>query len=531
MMSKIVGFVLSQNQSTYIPLINPSLTRTTISGKWGFLTLYKTGDQVEPMAPNVWSMGFPAHQSLLDHNLLLTIGEDEILIENDWLGGIPVYYNSREKIVSTFPEECLTKNPELSEEGLYLFLKYGFSALGTTPFKDMSTLRYFSLLRYRPTAITIEEKTDPVFSVDLSTPASEEEIWALLKGKISHVLDATTGPVISPLSGGLDSRIINTLVPNAHKSRIRTYSYGGSNNQENCFESQIARRVAQKLNLKWKHIHLDEAFNYVEAWHDMFGSGIHLHGMIHIEFYKKILADLYPEKPAFMFSGISGSPFQGEFPPREHIQSPAGLYNLALTHQIDCRAFIGQRDTHAEARFFEQNRQLLADFKWYPVLMIRMKMNLLHYLHKVPAIMGIPSTPAFHNFGIATKMLSLPPERRSGRAWVNEYFQNHDLLFTNRSKYGDTRNTLNRQVFSNHPFEPLDKKVIVQPFIDSPQIDKINHQLGRFNTPLERLRFFLTTQRVIKEVLKKIGIHNTFLKNLSPYLILKAVEKTLKKHS
>jgi len=530
MQSKIAGFILSARPLNYMPVVNRALKTKTITGKWGYLTLYSAEDEVLPVSENVWSLGFPAHQSLLKHNLLLTVEDDQVIVENDWIGGIPVYFNRTDRIISTFPEVCPGKDPQIDEEGLYLFLKYGFSALGTTPFANVATLRYYSALHFGAGKLEVKEKEDPALSVDLSQPADEEEIWNLLHRDIENVLDNTSGVVVSPLSGGYDSRIINALVPERHKSRIKTYSYGLSPNQTKSFEARIAHKVADKLGLEWEQIILDNAFNFIEEWHDLFGFGTHLHGMMHIEFYQKILNKLDTGPTPFMFSGISGSAFQGGHPPAGHVSSPKEIYNLALTHGLNCSAFLPAKITQAETKFFEQNRELLSNLKWYPVLTMRIKMNLLHYLYKLPAVMGISSTSPYHNFEIATKMLSLPEERRKNRLWVGDYFRKQDLVFKNRSRHGDTRNTLNRHLFLNHTFEPLRKGFLKETPISDKTINLINKELSKIGEPGDSIRTWLTTTRVVKEVLKRAGIKDRLYTYMPAYQTLKSFEKTLKKH-
>jgi len=530
MPSKIAGFILSATQVDYVPLVNRDLKTKTVTGPWGFLTFYSVDEEILPVSDKIYSLGFPQHQSLLHHNLLLTLKEREVIIENDWIGGIPVYYNASEKVVSTFPEVCIGNSPKIDDEGLYLFLKYGFSALETTPFAGVLSLRYYSALRFSARRTEVTEKKDPALSVDLSQPASEEEIWELLTRDIENVLDNTSGFVVSPMSGGYDSRIINALIPDRHKSRVRTYSYGLSPEQSESFEARIAKLAAEQLGIKWKHIYLNKAFDFMEEWHDIFGFGTHLHGMMHIEFYQKIMAQLAPSEAPAMFSGISGSAFQGGHPPGKHATRPGDLYDVALTHGLNCNAFIPQRETEAEEKFFEQNRELLSNLKWYPVNTMRIKMNLLHYLYKLPVNMGISSTSPYHNFEIVTKMLSLPEARRANRKWVSDFFRKRNLDFGKRSKYGDTRNTLNRQFFMNHKFDPLDEKLFKETSVSRSLIDKVNSRLQNVGTLKEKTMAYWTSQRVIKELLKKLGVKNELNTYLFPYFTLKAIEKSLKKH-
>ncbi|PWD99564.1 asparagine synthase-related protein [Marinilabilia rubra] len=530
MTSKIAGFVLSQSPLKYLPKLNPDLSVKTISGKWGYLYLYSMDKNIAPIEPGVWSLGFPPHKSLLHHNLLLTIEHDNVLIDNDWIGGIPVYFNSEEKIISTFPEVCIGNSPRFDDEGVYLFMKYGFSAFGKTPFADVSMMRYYSSIKFSEEGLTCREKEDPALSVDLSVPAKENEIWDLLEKDIINVLDQTSGTVVSPLSGGFDSRIINALIPCHYKSRVRTYSYGISPDQRKSFESRIAKNIAERLNLKWDQIFLKDAYKYMDLWHDAFGFGTHLHGMMHIEFYQKILQEIDLADSPLLLSGISGSAFQGGHPPEKSVTSPSDLYGLALTHGINSYHWMEYRETEAEARFFEQNKPLFSNLKWYPILTMRIKMSLLHYLYKLPAVMGISSTSPYHNFDIVTKMLSLPGERRDQRKWVNDFFKKKDLYVGNRSLYGDTRNTLNRQLFSNFKFEPLNENLLKSSPIPDELVKQVNRNLNNVGSFAEKANAFFTSQRVVKELLKPLGIKNRLNTYLPSYLAFKALEETLRKH-
>ncbi|MFW5757852.1 MAG: asparagine synthase-related protein, partial [Bacteroidota bacterium] len=416
-------------------------------------------------------------------------------------------------------------------EGMYLFMKYGFSAFGRTPFESLSVLRYFSALRFKAGNMVVTEKEDPALSIDLSKPAGEDEIWELIREDITQVLDQTTGVVVSPLSGGLDSRIINAMIPEDHKSRVRTFSYGISPNQAKSFESRIASNIAKKLELSWEQIFLKDAFHYMDHWHDLFGCGIHLHGMYDLEFFKKILEKIDLVEPPLMFSGNSGSAFQGGHPPKGYVNKPSGLYDLALTHGLNSYSWLDYRETEAETRFFEQNRALLSDLRWYPVITMRIKMNLLHYLYKLPDNMGISSSSPYHSFEIATKMLSLPDHRRHNRKWVNDFLKKEGLYIGNRSLFGDTRNTLNRQLFLNHKFEPVDDNILKEAPIPNYIIRRVNGKLKSIGTFREQLNSFFTSKRIVKELLKIIGIKNILNNNLFPYLVIKAVEKSVRKHS
>ena len=42
-----------------------------------------------------------------DRNILISFENDKIIVENDWLGSIPIFYNQKENIISTLSNFCL----------------------------------------------------------------------------------------------------------------------------------------------------------------------------------------------------------------------------------------------------------------------------------------------------------------------------------------------------------------------------------------------------------------------------------------
>jgi hypothetical protein len=529
MTSKISGFILSRKPIDFIPKINPQLKTKVITGDWGRLVLYSSDDCFSTISPDVWSLGYPPCADLLKHNLLISVKDDDVVIENDWIAGIPVYFNEDDGIVSNYANVCLREDKTLDEEGLYLFLKYGFSVMGVTPFKKVKSLRYYSCVNYSKNSMSIVEKEDPAFSVDLSKPADEDEIRELIKEDMAHLFAKTTQTVVCPLSGGLDSRVLCSLIPDNYKDRVRTYTFGISPRQENSFESKIAKSVSEKLNLRWKQIFLRNAYHSTDQWHDLFGFGTHLHGMNHIEFLRNILDDIPDEKHPVLLSGLSGGAFSGGYLPKSKVSAPNQVYHLALTHGLNCSSLLPYRETNAERKFYEQNKPLLSDPRWHSVVSMRLKMNLLHYLFKLPDHVGMSSASPYHNFDIVCQMLSLPSDRLKDRLWVKEYFKKTGLHYRARNFYGDTRNTLNRQLFSACKFENLNPRLWQNSPIHPAQIEQLNRFFKTYSSPLEKTRHFLTSQRFVKEAVKIVGLKSKFNTNLANYQTLKSIEMSLLK--
>lgn len=526
MPTKIVGFILSKTPISYVPKINSLMKTKVLKGSWGELVLFGSRD-IEPLAPGVWSLGFPPSSDLLQHNLLLTVGPEEVKIESDWIGGIPVFYNLKEQIVSTYAKVCLGKDQTFDDEGLYLFLRYGFSVFGTTPFRSVKSLRYYSALHFSTDGLSVTEKEDPALTQDLSVSACEEDIRVSIKEDLDRVFHHTSEAVVCPLSGGLDSRVLCSLIPEEQRSRVSTYTFGVSPRQEKSFEAQIARSVAGKLNLSWQHVPLSKAYDYVEEWHDLFGFATHLHGMNHIEFLKKIKEDFPDVSHPVLLSGLTGGAFSGGYLGDMRVDHPNQLYKLALTHDLNAGFLLPAKVTQAETRFFEQNSALLVDPRWYSVVSMRLKMGLLHYLYKLPDHLGFSSCSPYHNFSTVTKMLSLPPNRLHNRHWVKEYFKKEGLHFKTRIFHGDTRNTLNRQLFEGAPHRSLNVGLWENSPVPLDKVKVLNSFFETFPRPTERIKHFLSSQRVVKEVVKVLGWNSKFNQYLPAYQTMKSLEMSL----
>ncbi|WP_142533095.1 asparagine synthetase B family protein [Saccharicrinis carchari] len=523
MNAKIVGFILSKSKINYLPKINPNIQIKDFDLSMGWLSLYYYGDLNTCMVKNgVYSMGFPASDNLLDHNLLIHICQDEVLVENDWLQSIPLYYNSKEGVVSTFPKVCLGENKAIDKQGLFDYLKYGFSVFERTIFKEVRFLSFYSSLRYKLGDLSITQKEDPAKRIDEFKGASEQDIWNKFDNYCRKREERTVGDIVIPTSGGYDSRIANYFMHD--RSRVKNYTYGISANQEKSFEVQQAKKIAKKLGHHWERIHLKDAFHYSGHWHDLYAFSTHLHGMYHIEFYHKI-NDILQNKPASMISGMGGDVLSG-INTYTLSRNPQYLNYLAYTHGINYKADGCKDEFRSEQEFIDRYSYLMEDIRLYPLITMRIKAVLISYVLTVPSMMGLPAWTPFLNYESAMLMLNLPPERRKNRAWVSEFFASKDLLPGQSLFFNDTKNRLNLHLHNNYNFEPLSNDFSM-PYLSDKRKQEINDYLGNIGLK-SKINYQLTTTRVIKEVLKRFGITNKFSASLSDYQTLKAIEMSLK---
>ena len=160
-MDKIIGFLITKD--SILPkfdFFKVGLNIITVQHNNYYLYLWGIGDVKKCLINNKYSLSFILNESLLDRNILIGFDDENIILENDWLGSIPVFYNRIESIVSTVSNYCL-KNKTIDSEGLSYFCEFGYSVFEKTMFRDIQFMRYFSKLIIAD-SIVVEYKLDPV---------------------------------------------------------------------------------------------------------------------------------------------------------------------------------------------------------------------------------------------------------------------------------------------------------------------------------------------------------------------------------
>ncbi len=190
-------------------------------------------------------------------------------------------------------------------------------------------MRYYSKLVVSTDNIRIEYKNDPVLNSDFINSISDEnKAISLMQEYISNIESKIDGDIILPTSGGYDSRILNYFIKD--KNRIRSFTYGISEDQSKSTEVVHAKRISEIYNTKWEQIELNEYHKYIDKWFDIYGFSTHLHGMYHIEFYNKILKKYRFNNPTFL-SGIFGDIWAGSIQYKD-INNYTDIINLGYTH-------------------------------------------------------------------------------------------------------------------------------------------------------------------------------------------------------
>lgn len=523
-MDKIIGFLISQEEKEVeIDFFHVGLKVTQVKYQSYNVYLWGIGDIEHYKINEKYSMSFPLHSSLFDRNVLISFENDQIIVENDWLGAIPIFYNPRKNIVSTLSNFCI-KDKKIHSEGLSNFCEFGYSVFEQTMFEDVKFMRYFSKLVITDQAIKVYYKDDPVLENDfISEESRENDVIALMKEYVSKVEEQVQHEIILPTSGGYDSRILNYLIKD--KERIRSFTYGVSKDQCKSFEVVHAKKISEIYNTKWEQIELTEFNAYLNKWFEVYGISTHAHGMYHIEFYTNIMKKHAFKSPSFL-SGIIGDAWaeQGKF---SDVESASDLINLGYTHgmNLDVKHLNFRCGNTIKEKVFQDNKEFLQNEKVKAVFAMRVKLILISYLTQIPEYFGMPVWTPFLNFNIVKAMLNIRDERRKNRLWQRDFFRKVGLNLEDMHLNSSRSNRLNDEIVKNTKFEILDE-AILSPYVSQQRIAYINRILSKPGF-LESVKNYLLYVPKVGGLMRRLGCENKVLKALYEYYVLKTMEKGL----
>lgn len=524
-MNKIIGFLITkQKNDIHIDFFNSGLTIKAFECNGFYVYLWGMGDLEKLKANQKFSLSFPLNGNLMDRNVLITFKNENIIVENDWLGSIPVFYNPKEQIVSTISNFCI-KDKVVHNEGLLNFCEFGYSVFEQTIFKDVKFMRYYSKLVISYDKINIEYKDDPVLKDSFTERESEEdEVFFLMQKYISSIEDKLDGDIILPTSGGFDSRLLTYLIKN--KNRIRSFTYGISKLQKKSHEVVYAKKLSDIYNIEWEQIELNNFHKFIDEWFSIYGISTHLHGMYHIEFYKKILESHNFNHPTFL-SGIIGDAWSelGKF---NKINTYRHVINLGYTHGMNLNSSYLKlySDYSIKKNVFERYKNYLKNEKIKAVFAMRTKLILISYLTQIPEYFGIPVWTPFLNFDIVKATLNIRDNRRKKRVWQKDFFRKKGLNFEDMKIKAVKSNKLNYEISKKTSFEPIDVALMSR-FIDYNRLIKINKNLTKITPYMAVQNYFLSIPK-FGGLLRRAGIKNKFLTTLYEYYTIKAIEKGLK---
>lgn len=534
-MNKIVGFTVSKIRIDHndIDVFNRGLKLVEFLKCGFYIYLWGINEVEECKINEKYTLSFPVDENLLDRNVLIYFEDENIIIENDWLGSIPVFYNENGLIISTLSLKTL-KTKDIHPEGLRNFVEFGYSVLEQTPFVEVKFMRYFSKLIVNTHGITYVYKEDPALKEENFIHTKDEKIvFEKIKKYIRNVEESTKDEIIIPTSGGYDSRLLNLCIKN--KSRIRSYAYGISDNQSESSEVVQAKKVSEILKTKFEQIELTDYNRYMDHWFKIYGISTHLHGMYHIEFYKKISESHSFGKSVSLLSGIIGDGWSGNVTV-DRISNFNEISKLGYSHgaNADETQLLIPFGEDLKRIFFEKHQHYLKNEKIRIIFLLRFKLILLSYLIIIPEYFGFTVWTPFLNFEIALSMLNISIERRNGRAWQRELFRQYSLDIEGMNLKKDNSNSLNYQAYLAHIFEKLDVELLCK-YFNKKYLEDINEKMlgkpSRLKLNLNKLNNHLIATKYIRSVLRLLGITYSNLKDILivfPYYVINTIERGLK---
>jgi hypothetical protein len=451
------------------------------------------------------------------------------IFETDWLASNPFFYNELTGEVSHNINDVIDfNNLEFHPEGFNNYLDFGYSVFEQTPIKSVKFLRHSTILTVNEdNQINLEYFDDPVEKWVEKT-SHEDDVFHLLHTSIHNWEQSVEGEIIVPTSGGYDSRLLNFLVKD--KSRIRAFTYGISDKQDQSFETVYAQKLSQILGIQWERIELRNYHQYFDEWDDLFGISTHAHGMYHLEFYHQILSKVKGNNP--LLSGIIGDAWAGSVKIPD-INSATDVVNLSYTHGMKASSLMSQLSSQKELlEDYYLSHQEKLKLPFYKVVeSMRFKIILLSYLMKLPKYFGFQSWSPFLIPEIALSMLTLNSKRRQNRLWQKEFFKKNGLNLEdmNLNHQLNYNNTLNYQAMRNIPVQPLDANLLKE-VIKPDYIEWINKYITSKITLWDIFWSFHTIPKV-RKIIYSFEQEDRRLKAYYAYLTIKPIENILKKRN
>ena len=447
------------------------------------------------------------------------------IFQTDWLASQPIFYNELTGKVSHNINDVIDfSNFEFHPEGFNNYLNFGYSVLEQTPVKNVKFLRHSSKLIIHDDDKLEVEYLDDLAEKWMGKTSHEDDVFHSLYSSVHDWEKSVEGEIVIPTSGGYDSRLLNLMVED--KSRIRSFTFGKSDNQLDSFEVVRAQRLSEIIGTTWEHIPLGNLHLYIDKWDQLFGISKGIFGIHGIEFYKKILPKVNGNNP--FLSGIIGGTWSGEVNIPE-ITSHLNVPLLGRSRGADSSMSLLHSDRSLLKNYYISNKHKLISLQFRVLESVRFKIILLSYLITVPNYLGFRAWSPFLVPEIALSMLTLPPKRRKKRLWQKEFFQKQGVDLESMKLPGIFRETLSHQAVEIIQLEPLNVQLLRE-VIKPAYVEWINRNikprglLGKFMLNMYGTRTF-------KRALKKLGLKNIshFNKAYIAYLTLKPIEKLLKK--
>ena len=167
---------------------------------------------------------------------------------------VPIFYKIEDGVAYVSDDiKYLFKNAELDASTLLEFLSFGFVLSDRTLIRNVHILQAGEILEYKNRTLIIQDKylydTNPAREED--EKELQEKLWDVTKKVFNDVIKWTKGKtIVVPLSGGLDSRFVVSMLKLFGATNVVCVNYGIEGN----YETPTSKRVAEKLGYEWHYI-------------------------------------------------------------------------------------------------------------------------------------------------------------------------------------------------------------------------------------------------------------------------------------
>jgi len=458
-------------------------------------------------------------------------GAPTLVYESDWLATRPFFYNLRTGAASHDINAVIDlAQLEFDPEGFNDYLDFGFSIFERTPVRDVRPLRYSSRLWREPDGrLRVEYLDDPAYSW-LEHRSSVPEVLELAEARINEAA-GDQGEVVVPTSGGYDSRLIDLLLRD--RSRLRTFTYGTSDEPSRSTEVVKARELARRLGFRWELIPLGDFHRYFADWDAIYGVSTHAHGMYHIEFYRKVLERV--AAGSRLLSGACGEWFEGDDPEVrviETLERPEDVLEVFRYGRMCADSSASRLVSHRRGaqRLLEEEPRIRTEMLPRVFTVVRLRMILLSYLLTVPRCLGLEPRAPFLDIELAMRMLTLPGPLRRDRRWLHEFFAGAGLDLESHPLPSDNRNSLNYRGLRRVSVRPLDVSLLRE-LVDPDYVRRVNRTVGPLGLGWEafwRLGYTPGFRRAT-QALRQRGLSDRRRLAYGAYLTLRPIEELLRR--
>ena len=439
---------------------------------------------------------------------------------SNWCGAKPTFFNKKSGAQSALMDDVIDwNNAEIDREGLYYYLRNGYSSFGKTFVKDV----VFS----RPWSDEADSASLADYNQFIEQLNGTTKVKSVLE-KIEHSIAddiISANKILLPMSGGLDSRTLAILTP--RKQNVSAYSYNLVQPAERCHENGIGKLVCNKLGIPHDNINLNNPYLYTQKWFANLGLCAQSHGMYHYEFYEEIEKKSGPD--GLVLSGIVGDAWSGKINTKSPKKSD-DLFSLGYSHgqSIPANVIKFKTETKSMDQEFRSFAQYWDNPKFRMYYLVTTKMMLLRFLLMAPRNLGFEVASPYVEPDVCANILNLPIEQWSNRLWQKEWLSRLGMHYSEKFvhfNYSTRNDLIYNWAVSNERDEPLDIAALAD-FVDPQFLTQLNQKISK--SFMSQLKHRLVGTPKVGGVLRQFGIIDNAVQRLNWYNILLPVSKFLR---